>query len=183
MLKKKYNITDIFLYFDDNGLIYSISPELDESKKFVDLDFEKQQKFINEGFQVGSSMIIFADDGSYEIKELEKPITPTVHSYIHIIRPVVDTQEECLIQRLNTCWRFRIKTNIKNRILRDQNRGINFYICDKKDIHFLHRTIKVELYNLVENDFLDIPYIYENENDSNKFVMLTEQYFKTYGLL
>ena len=183
MPKKKYNPTDIFLYFNDSGVIESISPELEESKKFIALDFDEQQKFSSSGFQIGNCMITFADDGSYEIKEVEKPIPPTVHSYIHIIRPIIDSREECLIQRMSNCWRFRLSPTVKKRILRDQNRNINFYICKKQDIHFLIRTIRFQLYDLVENDFIEVPYAYENENDLTKFSMVTEQYFKTYGLL
>jgi hypothetical protein len=183
MPKKKYNPTDIFLYFNDSGVIESISPELEESKKFIALDFDEQQKFSSSGFQIGNCMITFADDGSYEIKEVEKSIPPTVHSYIHIIRPMIDSREECLIQRMSNCWRFRLSPTVKKRILRDQNRNINFYICKKQDIHFLIRTIRFQLYDLVENDFIEVPYAYENENDLTKFSMVTEQYFKTYGLL
>lgn len=183
MLKKKYNITDVFLYFNDDGVIETISPELDESKKFIALDFDEQQVFLNSGFQIGKCMVAFADDGSYEIKEVEIPIPPTVHSYIHIVQPIVDSFEECLIQRMTECWRFRISPSIKKRLLRDQNRKINFYICKKHDIHFLIRTIKINLYDLVEADFLEIPYIYEHENDLTKFSIVTEQYFKTYGIL
>ena len=180
---KKYEITDIFVYYDENNIIYSTSSSPDNSKQFIVLDFEKQQEyFVEKNLQVGKSLVKFVDDENFELVEISEPTISTVHTLIHKIKETTNFQEGCLIQRLEDRWRFKILEKSKTE-LKNQTRNLNFYLCQKSDIHFLFRTIKLELSNLLDQEFVDIPYIIKDESNQNKYSLVTEQYFKSYGLL
>lgn len=181
--KIKYNVGDVFLYYHADGKVHAMSPEADESQPFVVLGFDAQQKFSSSGLTVGNCMIVFADDGTYEITNIEVPTTPTIHNFIHKIQPIVDGKEECIIQRTPSAWNFRLAAHVKGRILKDQNKKINFYLCQKDDIHYLIRTIRFDLYDLVDNEYVEIPFLNDQEGNLDKFSLVTSQYFKTYGVL
>jgi hypothetical protein len=178
---KPYVIPPFFVYYSDNGEIFAITSEKDESLNYIEVTSKQVDDFITGKRDYKRYKVDYFKEGNtYVIKtETENPVT-----HLLLIVPIIeDTEKDLTIvyNNQNKCWDFVLNDAGRN-LLKNTNPETvyRFYITKHLDPHFLLTSILVKTSELLTG--FSAPFTIDDELDINNISIAVANHFDSCGV-
>jgi hypothetical protein len=178
---KPYVIPPFFVYYSDDGEIFSISSEKDDSLNYVQVTSKQVDDFITGKRDYKRYKVDYFKEGNtYVIKtETEKPVT-----HLLLIVPIVENEEKNLIivhDSKNKCWDFVLNEGGRNLLKNTNSETVyRFYITKYSDPHFLLTSILVKASELLTG--FSAPFTIDDESNINNISVAVANHFESCGV-
>lgn len=170
------------IYFDkDNGEILAITNEDSAvSTSFVIVEYDLVKEFLTGKKSSTNYKVIFTEQSTPSIVLKTEGDVSLIT--IEEVYPVDHWDSMFTIENypLRKQWGFQLRPDQRN-ILKNHNLNTAFeiFVVDNNNSNYLYRTIKVLLRDVLENDRVYTPYLFEKE--SNNVRVFVKKFFSTVG--
>jgi len=173
------------IYYDkENGDIISITNELASIPyENVEVEFATVERFLT-----GKDNFIFFRiefDEEDAVKFVNKKESPVVFksNIVEYIRAVENNEAILQVIWTKKNWAFKInKEFLKHPRSKSLNSKINFFVTKENNINFLIRSIEIKIKDLIENEYVYIEFVSEEENHIEDIAMFTLPFFESYRM-
>lgn len=183
-----YVPTTRYVHYNDQGEITSIGNNRDFTENCIEVDIKDVINFLTGKESASSYLIVYDTLVKKHVLKLKYHVDETAFcindDIFKISNAVVQKPDLTITQDINSKnWRFSIDPGLKNYLQSQEtinNRKIHFSITRKNDPHELYRLILVDFADLVNNNYVEIAFIYQNEASVDNLSVYTTKRFETY---
>jgi hypothetical protein len=181
--------TDRFVYYDEFGEITLISNSNDVSGSYITVSLDKIINFLTGKESTASYLVVYDTLIKQHVLKLKYHADEkyfSVKEDIFKITNLSDQIPDLTVTRdiKNKKWIFKIDDGLKSYLQSQKstyNKKIYFSVTQNNDPHVLYRLIIIDFNNLVDNDTIELNFIYQSEELINDLCVYTTKRFETYS--
>jgi hypothetical protein len=181
--------TDRFVYYDEFGEITLISNSNDEPGSYITVSLDKIVNFLTGKESTASYLVVYDTLIKKHVLKLKHHADEKYFSVtedIFKIKKLSDQIPDLTVTRdiKNKKWIFKIDNGLKSYLQSQKstyNKKIHFSVTQNNDPHVLYRLIIVDFNDLVDNDTIELNFIYQSEELINDLCVYTTKRFETYS--
>jgi hypothetical protein len=177
-----------YVYYNDQGEITSISNTKDLDDNYITVNLEKVINFLT-GKESASSYLVIYDTllkrYVLKLKYYADETAYRVDDELHKIKTEIDQKPDLIVTQdiKNNRWVFTVDDGLRSYLESQEaayNKTLQFSITRKNDPHELYRLIILNFKQLIENNFVEIPFKYQTEESDDDLSVYTNKRFEKY---
>jgi hypothetical protein len=177
-----------YVYYNDQGEITSISNTKDLDDNYITVNLEKVINFLT-GKESASSYLVIYDTllkrYVLKLKYYADETAYRVDDELHKIKTEIDQKPDLIVTQdiKNNRWVFTVDDGLRSYLESQKaayNKTLQFSITRKNDPHELYRLIILNFKQLIENNFVEIPFKYQTEESDSDLSVYTNKRFEKY---
>jgi hypothetical protein len=175
-----------YVYYDASEKITSVTNELKDAGSYFIVEQSQVIDFLSGKKDFSNHTIRIKNFKEYEINEVALISYKPVFKNIVVLETTENSKELDLAifyNKNDKQWKFSLNESIRTSALTNQyTKILNFYFCNINDYNCIHRSVTMQLKELIDQD-QKFSFLSEHEEDYDNLAVISKKYFDYCGVI